>query len=261
MTLHALRLADRRRRLLPAAEAWVRRQRGRQRDDAPVHRARGAGLRPGSRRLLPDVAVHAREAGGDRARGCAVARRGARRAVNVRERHAEGEEALGDLLLGLRERRRLAACVRGAGCSASTVAGMSARTEIPTAHQNVEANAAASGSASRCAQRPRAGARACPTRPGRSPTWAAASWSLISPCSTTASTAVPIEPPIRCSAFSALVARGTCGAVERRVGRGHRRHHRAADPEPAHDEQARQQRVGGRAVEERERDRAEREDR
>ena len=82
MTLQALRVRDRRRRLLPAAEAVGAPARRRQRHDARVHRARRADLRPGPRRLLPDLAVHAREAAGDRARGC-TARTGSRGAATA----------------------------------------------------------------------------------------------------------------------------------------------------------------------------------
>ena len=111
---------DRRRRLLPAPEAVGAPELGRQRHDAAVHRARRADLRAGSRRLLPDVAVHAREAAGDRARRCANARRGESRGQHA-QRHPEGEEALS----GAAALRRSASpaprtprppgCVRGAG--------------------------------------------------------------------------------------------------------------------------------------------------
>src|SRR3954470_7474869 len=84
---------------------------------------------------------------------------------------------------------------------ASTVAGTRARTEIPTAHQKVEANAAASGSATFA--RTASGRRG--SVPEAGPPLPAPgteeSSSLMFPWSTTASTAVPIEPPIRCSAL------------------------------------------------------------
>ena len=261
MTLHALRLTDRRRATSSGCcSAWVRRNARRQRHDRRSSSRSPSGS-PG------------RTSTTSSRRGCSRPR--SRRGSSPRRaRRAQGR-APGRSTCAARRRRRGSARrsasrapraprprprARAAATAPRTVAGMSARTEIPTAHQNVEAKAAASGSASRW--RSSSGRRSSvPDAAGAlSPTCAAASWSLISPCSTTASTAVPIEPPIRCSAFSELVARGTSVALERRVGRGHRRHHRAADPEPAHDQQERQQRVGGRAVEERERDRAERED-
>ena len=86
---------------------------------------------------------------------------------------------------------------------------MSARTEIPTAHQKVCAKAAASGSASALAQllrqaleRARRGRRALADLGRRELV-------LDLALQHDREHAVPIEPPIRCSAFSELVARGT----------------------------------------------------
>jgi hypothetical protein len=62
MTLQALRTKDRRRRLLPHPAQLDGRAPARQRHHGAVHRPRRADLRPGSRRVLPDVAVHGRKA-------------------------------------------------------------------------------------------------------------------------------------------------------------------------------------------------------
>ena len=93
MTLHALRHQIGDDDFFRLLRRWVRAQRRRQRHDAAVHRARRAHLRPGPRRLLPDVAVHAGEARRDRARGPAQALR--RRREGGAGGDQEGEEALG----------------------------------------------------------------------------------------------------------------------------------------------------------------------
>ena len=94
MTLHALRLHDRRRRLLPAPAAL-----GALAARAATSRPRSSsrspsGLRAGPRRTSSDVAVHAGEAGRDRARRRTLARGPARDREGARD-DQEGEEALG----------------------------------------------------------------------------------------------------------------------------------------------------------------------
>ena len=93
MTLQALRNQIGDDGVLPAGAPLGAPQRRRQRHHAAVHRARRADLRPGPRRLLRHVAVHAREARRDRARGPAQALW--RRREGDAGGDQEGEEALG----------------------------------------------------------------------------------------------------------------------------------------------------------------------
>ena len=101
----------------------------------------GVGEAPGEPLVAPAVlaeAVHERDGAARRARPAAS------RARRPRPSH---RQLLGFGLAHVLELRPAAALARCA--TARTVAGISASTEIPTAHQNVAANAAASGSASR----------------------------------------------------------------------------------------------------------------
>ena len=82
---------DRRRELLPPAATVDEGARARQRDDPRVHRAGGADLRAGPRRVLHGVAVHGGEAGEPCAGGGARPLGGDRPARRARQRAADGQ--------------------------------------------------------------------------------------------------------------------------------------------------------------------------
>ena len=131
--------------------------------------------------------------------GFGEARRSSRAAIR-RARRLEGRPARG--------RRGLAAtgaasrrCARSA--RNNTTAARRARTDIPTVHMKVLPNAVARGPLIWARSLADTGASSPPAAPAEG-IWATSCWR------TTASSAVPIEPPICRTVLSAAVARGTC---------------------------------------------------